>query len=57
LSVAGVTEEQLQEHSFLEDHKKLSSQNKTLLDTYNRVIREKIMSHQMRDKAAGTGST
>ena len=59
LSVAGVTEEQLQEHSFLvtnvEDRKKFSSQKKTLLDTYNRVIREKIMSHQMCDKAAGTG--
>jgi len=38
-----------------EDRKKLSSQKKTLLDTYNRVIREKIMSHQMCDKAAGTG--
>jgi hypothetical protein len=53
-------EEQLQEHSFLvtnvEDRKKFSSQKKTLLlDTYNRVIREKIMSHQMCDKAAGTG--
>ena len=39
----------------VEDHKKLSSQKKTLLDTYNRVIRERIMSHQMCDKAAGTG--
>ena len=52
-------EEQLQKHSFLmtnfEDRKKLSSQKKTLLDTYNRVIREKIMSHQMCDKAADTG--
>jgi hypothetical protein len=52
-------EEQLQEHSFIvtnfEDRKKLSSQKKSLLDTYNRVIRERIMSHQMCDKAAGTG--
>jgi hypothetical protein len=56
---SGEAEEQLQEHSFFatnfEDRKKLSSQRKTLLDTYNRVIREKIMSHQMCDKAAGTG--
>ena len=52
LSVAGVTEEQLQEHSFLvtnvEDRKKFASQKKTLLDTYNRVIREQIMSYQKR---------
>ena len=38
----------------VEDRKKLSSQKKTLLDTYNRVIRKKIMSHQMCNKAAGT---
>ena len=52
VSVAGVTEEQLQEHSFLvtnvEDRKKFASQKKTLLDTYNRVIREQIMSYQKR---------
>lgn len=59
LSVAGVEEEQLQEHSFLvanvEDRRKFANQKKTLLETYNPVIREKTMSKQMCDKAAGTG--